>query len=140
VSYFVLTKSSLNCNKLKFIKYTENAENTATNNSNRTRYFVEFIKDEDEFDQIDDITNRLEDLVQLTPHQFNTFDKLDDCLDRLSLKIEKYSNQNDNDSLFSGKLVLKPRVFFGKVLFSSIDNPDDTFTLYEWYKFNVLSI
>jgi hypothetical protein len=61
-------------------------------------------------------------------------------LDRLSLKLQANFKKNSKaSSLFSERIILKPRIFFGKVLFSQINNPEDSFSLREWHNFNVLS-
>src|SRR3989337_3013610 len=44
--------------------------------------------------------------------------------------------QNSEDSLFPEKIHLKPRIFFGKVLFSEVIHPEEPFTLQEWYRLN----
>lgn len=135
VSYFILSESGFDNNRLKFVEVDEESSN------GRTRYFVKFTKDDDdrynEPDEFDDVN--IEDYLHITPCQFNTFDKLDDCLDILSSKLKSNFRQSSADSLFSEQIILKPRIFFGKVLFFEIDNPKDSFTLKEWYKFNVLS-
>ncbi|CAB4389537.1 unnamed protein product [Rhizophagus irregularis] len=135
VSYFILSESSFDNNRLKFVEADEESSN------GRTRYFVKFIKDDDdeynEPDELDEVN--IEDYLHITPCQFNTFDKLDDCLDILSSKLKSNFRQRSADSLFSEKIILKPRIFFGKVLFFEMDNPKDSFTLRDWYKFNVLS-
>jgi hypothetical protein len=135
VSYFVLAESGFDHNKLKFVEVDDELTN------GRARYFVKFLKDEDDryngSDELDDIN--IEDYLHITPCQFNTFDKIDDCLDILSSKLKSNFRQNSTDSLFSEQIILKPRIFFGKVLFFELDNPNDPFTIKDWYKFNVLS-
>ncbi|GBB90923.1 hypothetical protein RclHR1_01800008 [Rhizophagus clarus] len=135
VSYFILSESGFDNNRLKFVEADEESSN------GRTRYCVKFLKNDnnihDEPDELDDVN--IEDYLHITPCQFNTFDKIDDCLDILSSKLKSNLRQNSSDSLFSEQIILKPRIFFGKVLFFEMDNPNDPFTLKDWYKFNVLS-
>ncbi|RIA81079.1 hypothetical protein C1645_791298 [Glomus cerebriforme] len=134
VSYFVLGESGLNNNKLKFVESDEESPNR------RTRYSVKFLNNEDtEIEEVDVINYRIEEFLQLNPCQFNTFDKIDDCLDILSTKLNSNARRRSTNSLFSEQVILKPRIFFGKVLFSEIVNPEDPFTLQEWYRFNIIS-
>ena len=60
----------------------------------KTGYYIEFSlntseEQKEETDDIDvnEITNKLEEIQITTPSQFNTFDKIDDCLDQLSSKL-----------------------------------------------------
>ncbi|RIA86823.1 hypothetical protein C1645_828700 [Glomus cerebriforme] len=149
VYYHVLAKSGLNNDrKLKFVKFNDETveindnygddDDDLINGSNdRTYYFVEFIQQDNEFEEIDDTNNKSEDFLNLiTPCHFNTIDKIDECLERLSLKIQTTFKMS---SAFPEKITLKPKIFFGKVLFFDVINPKDSFIIQEWYRFNILA-
>ncbi|RIA80983.1 hypothetical protein C1645_881860 [Glomus cerebriforme] len=152
LSYFILAESDYsNNNKLKFVKFDDGTEEVVklddgdneyyndeeTNDSRRTRYYIEFLQqNNNNLDEVDD--NRPEDFLNLiTPCQFNTFDKLDQCLERLSLKIKTIFAKSP---AFPSRLILKPKIFFGKLLFFDLIDSEDHFVIQEWYRFDVLTI
>ncbi|RIA80981.1 hypothetical protein C1645_881859 [Glomus cerebriforme] len=149
LSYFILAESGYNNdNKLKFVKFNGGTEKIVklddydddddeTNDSRRTRYYVEFLQQyNNNIDEVDD--DGLEDYLNLiTPCKFNTFDKIDQCLERLSLKIKTTFAKS---LTFPSRIILKPKIFFGKLLFFDLTNPEDHFSIQEWYRFYVLTI
>ncbi|RIA92887.1 hypothetical protein C1645_844598 [Glomus cerebriforme] len=42
-------------------------------------------------------------------------------------------------SVFPEKIILKPKIFFGKILFFDVINPEDPFVIQEWYRFNAFA-
>jgi hypothetical protein len=155
--YFILAKPVSNNKKLKFVKFNEKTveingdggddgndgddgyddDNDSLDGSDiKTRYFIEFNEDDDDCDDENDANKPEEFLNLITPCQFNTFNKIYDCLERLFLKIETTIKRS---LAFPDQIIFKPKMFFGKLLFFDFINPDDPFVLQEWYRFNVLS-
>ncbi|GBB89758.1 hypothetical protein RclHR1_16550005 [Rhizophagus clarus] len=153
LSYFILVEPVSNNIKLKFTKFNEKTVEIHDDGGDyandddddddddidsldgsdiKTRYFIEFNETEDDHDA----DNPEEFLNLITPCQFNTLNKIDDCLERLFLKIKTTIKRS---LTFPDKIVFKPKIFFGKLLFFNLINPEDPFVLQEWYRFNVLS-
>ncbi|RIA90166.1 hypothetical protein C1645_770711, partial [Glomus cerebriforme] len=150
ICYFILAESGLNNNsKLKFVKYNETMEINdddgdnddddddvdPLNESKKIRYYVEFLQPKNKTDEVD--INRPEDFSNLIiPYEFNTFDNIDYCLERLSLKIKATFKKSFT---FPSKNIIKSRIFIGKLLFFNLNNPEDHFILQEWYRINFKS-
>lgn len=150
VYYFILDRSVLkNHDKLKFVKFHEKTiddvgdgggdyDGSLEDSETKVRYFVEFLQQNNETDDDDnDDANKPEEFLNsISPCHFNTYNKIEDCLERLKLKIKTTIKRS---YAFPDKIVFEPKIYFGKALFSEVDNPEDTFVLKEWYTFNVLS-
>ncbi|GBB89756.1 hypothetical protein RclHR1_16550003 [Rhizophagus clarus] len=147
VYYYILAGSVSNNDKLRFVKFDEEIidinddggggddddDDSLEDSGRETRYFVEFLQKNNETDGDDDAENFL-DLI--TPCHFNISSKIDDCLERLCLKVKTTIKRS---FAFPDKIIFKPELYFGKVLYFDIINPGDTFVLQEWYRFNILS-
>jgi hypothetical protein len=158
VIYFILADPVSN-GKLKFVKFNEKTveiddddgddgddedddddggggDNTLDESDRKTFYSIEFPQQDHETDDNDD-SNRPEEFSNLiTPCKFSTFNKLGDCLERLSLKIKTTIKRG---LAFPDEIIFKPKIIFGKLVFSDLIYPEDTFVLQEWYRFNVVS-
>ncbi|CAB4392713.1 unnamed protein product [Rhizophagus irregularis] len=153
LSYFVLAEHVSNNRKLKFEKFNEKTveingdggddgndgndgydddDNDSLDGSDiKSRYFIKFDETVVNYDD-----NKPDEYINLTPYQFNTINKIGDCLERLFLKIKTTINRS---LTFHDQIIFKPKIFFGKLLFFDFTNPEDPFVLQEWYRFNVLS-
>ncbi|CAB4430290.1 unnamed protein product [Rhizophagus irregularis] len=148
VYYFILDRSILkNNDKLKFVKFHEETieinddvgdggDNSLEDSDRKAHYFVEFLQQNNETDDDDDSNKPEEFLNSISPYHFNTYNKIEDCLERLYLKIKTTIKRS---YAFPDQIVFKPNIYLGKALFSDVINPEDTFVLKEWYMFNILS-
>jgi hypothetical protein len=146
VYYYILDRSvSKNNNELKFVKFNEEIieisddvdddggddDDSLEDSDRKNRYYVEFLQQNNETDDDDDDTHEPEE-YPISPCNFNTFDKIDECLERLYLKIKTTIKRS---LAFPDQIIFEPKIFFGKILFSDVINPEDTFVLQEWYRF-----
>ncbi|PKY38232.1 hypothetical protein RhiirA4_506678 [Rhizophagus irregularis] len=149
VCYFILA-DPVSDSKLKFVEFNEKiveindddgdddggGDDSLDESSRITYYSIEFLQDYEADDN--NYANRSENFLDLiTPCKFNTFNKLNYCLERLSLKMKttiKRSLAFPDD-----QIIFKPKIIFGKLLFYGITSPEDPFVLQEWYRFNALS-
>ncbi|GBB89759.1 hypothetical protein RclHR1_16550006 [Rhizophagus clarus] len=140
VCYFILD-DPISDSELKFVKFDEETVEINDNGGDDsdssldepdriTYYYIEFLQDHKTDDN--DNSKRSEEFLNLiTPYKFNTFNKFNDCLERLSLKIKVTIERS---LAFPDKIIFKPKIIFGKLGFYDITNPEEPFILQECSK------